>query len=361
MSPWVSHLWHHSERSPVTGRVLSRERHMRRKLLVLLAFVGFVVGFGCADTAPPADRADDPPVTGASAAESRANFVGNWELVRVERVGADGEFLPPPEPPSFGSGGAVGYIMYDSAGYMGVVIMQAGRQPYAGDMPTPGEAAAALRSYTSYFGTFTVNEAEGYVTHHLQGNVRPPAAANDNKRFYEFSGNQLILKPPAGDSGVQLRIVWERVPELPDSDLTLTHRRLFGFYRIASVERRTLDGEALTAEQYDDGFIIYMPSGHMAVHLMRPNRPVYTGAPTPEEALGAMRTYVSYFGPFSVHEDEGYLVHHRVGATNPGSAGTDAQRFYELNDTTLTLRPPARTVDGREVQRTIRWERISNE
>ncbi len=297
---------------------------MHRKLLVLLAFVGSVVGFGCADTAPPADGADDPPVTDTSAADSRANFVGNWELVRVERVGADGEFLPPPEPPSFGSEGAVGYIMYDSAGYMGVVIMQAGRQPYVGDGPTPDEAVAALRSYTSYFGTFTVNETEGYVTHHLQGNVRPPDAANDNKRFYELSSNQLILKPPIRDSGVQLRIVWERVPELPDSDLTPTHRRLFGFYRIASVERRTLDGEALPVEQYDAGFIIYTPSGHMAVHLMRPNRPGYTGAPTPEEALGAMRTYASYFGPFSVHEDEGYLVHHRVGATNPGSVGTDA-------------------------------------
>ena len=70
------------------------------------------------------------------------------------------------------------------------------------------EALAALRSYVSYFGTYTVNEAEGYLTHHLQGNVSPPSASNDNKRFYEFSGNQLVLMPPVGDSSVQLRIVW---------------------------------------------------------------------------------------------------------------------------------------------------------
>jgi len=38
--------------------------------------------------------------------------------------------------------GAVGYIMYDRSGYMGVVIMQPGR--YASDQPTPEEAVAAL-------------------------------------------------------------------------------------------------------------------------------------------------------------------------------------------------------------------------
>ena len=92
----------------------------------------------------------------------------------------------------------------------------------------------------------------------------------------------------------------------------------------------------------------------------RTDRPVYTGAPTPEQALGAIQTYGSYFGPFSVHEDGGYLVHHRVGNLNPGQAGTDAQRFFELTDTTLTLKPPPRMVDGREVQGVITWERISN-
>ena len=56
----------------------------------------------------------------------------------------------------------------------------------------------------------------------------------------------------------------------------------------------------------------------------------------------------------------GYLVHHRVGNLNPGQAGTDAQRFFELTDTTLTLKPPPRMVDGREVQGVITWERISN-
>ena len=60
-----------------------------------------------------------------------------------------------------------------------------------------------------------------------------------------------------------------------------------------------------------------------------------------------------------MHEEEGYLLHHRVGNLNPGQAGIDAQRFFELTDTSLTLRPPPQMVEGRELQSAITWERIS--
>lgn len=333
---------------------------MPRKLLVLLALVSVVIGSGCSEPPPPVDQSEEIPPPDTSATDPRAQFVGNWELVRRERITADGELLPLPDPPSPGAAGEVGFIMYDPAGYMGVVIMPPERPPYADDSPTGEEAAGALGTYTSYFGTFTVNEAEGYLTHHLQGNVRPPDAANNNQRFYEFSGDQLILMPPPDDSGIKRRIVWRRVPDLPESELTETHRRLFGFYRFTEIGRMTADGESLPTDQWDNAFIIYMPSGHMAVHISRKDRPVYTGAPTPEQALDAIQTYGSYFGPFSVHEEEGYLVHHRIGNLNPGQAGTDAQRFFELTDTTLTLKPPPRMIDGQEVQSAITWERISD-
>ena len=121
-----------------------------------------------------------------------------------------------------------------------------------------------------------------------------------------------------------------------------------------------MGSDSLSYGDYDKGYIIYAPSGHMAVHLMRPGHAPYVDdRPTAEEALRSTRTYASYFGPFSVHEDERYLVHHRIGHTNPGQGGTDAQRFYEFTDTHLMLSRPIGTDDeGRELRATVTWARV---
>ena len=342
---------------------MTRETPDMTRYPILLSGAALLLTAGCGQApidSPDVVVADAPAVNAgeASAADPRRQFAGTWELVRVERYDADGELLPPPEPPGFGAGSPLGYIMYDGDGHMGVVIQQDGRDPYAGERRTPEEALAAVTSYTSYFGPYTVNEAEGYVTHHLEGSLSPGGRGRDNQRFYEFSGNQLALKPPAGASGIQLRIVWERVPDLTEP--TDEHRRFIGFWEFDSVARRTADGEELPANQWRAGYIIYTPTGHMAVHLARPDRQPYAdGTPTPEEADAALGSYASYFGPFTIHADEGYVLHHRVGNTSPTGAGTDAQRFYEFAGNQLILKPPPAMVDGREVQSFIHWNRIS--
>ena len=328
---------------------------MRRFLMMLLGSVSLMALAGCGDAAPPAEM-PELASEGADVAATDANsqFAGAWRLVSIERRDADGELVAPLIEDR------LGYLIYDASGYMGVTLMQPDRPPFAGDEPTPAEALAAVSTYTSYFGTFTVNETEGFVTHHLEGSLNPRGTGADYKRFYRFSGDRLTLQPPVGENGVKSELIWERLPVLPEAELTETHKQLFGFYRIESVSRQTVDGESIPLDQYDSAYIIYAPSGHMSVHLMRPGRQPYAGPrPTPEEALAATRTYGSYFGPFSVHEDEGYLVHHRIGNENPGGAGTDAQRFYELTNTHLTLRPPVGTDDqGRQVQNALRWARI---
>ena len=326
---------------------------MSRKLITLL---GLVALSACSGSAPAAGAAEETPVVDLATAVANSQFAGAWRLVKIERFAASGELLEPPLEDR------LGYIIYDPAGYMGVTIMQPDRQPYASNQRTPEEALASYSSYSSYFGTFTVNEAEGFLTHHLEGSLNTRGAGSDYKRFYTFSGNRLTLQPPAGASGDKTQLTWEKLPDLPESELTETHKRLFGFYRIESVSRQVVSGESLTTNQYETAFIIYAPSGHMAVHLMRPSREPYDGTrPTPQEALTAIRTYGSYFGPFSVHEEEGYLVHHRIGNLSPRRTYTDAQRFYELTDTHLTLRPPVGTdSQGRPVQSTLRWARISD-
>ena len=328
---------------------------MPKKLIAPFCLVALVALSACGGGDPATEVAEGTPVADVATAAPNSQFAGAWTLVKIERFDARGELLEPPIEDR------LGYIIYDASGYMGVTIIQPGRRPYAGTQPTAGEALASYSTYTSYFGTFTVNEAEGFLTHHLEGSLNTLGAGSDYKRFYTFSGNRLTLQPPAGENGNRTELTWQKLPDLPESELTETHRQLFGFYRIESVSRRIVGGEPVPVNQYETAFIIYAPSGHMAVHLMRPDRVPLAGAgPTPDEALAAVRTYGSYFGPFSVHEEDGYLVHHRIGNVNPVGTGTDAQRFFELTGTHLTLRPPPATdAEGRQVQNALRWARIS--
>lgn len=330
---------------------------MRKSLIAILglALAGTLACGGGPAAGPAAEDA------GMDAGEDpRQMFVGTWKLVRFERYDAGGQLLPPPESGAFGAGAPLGYIMYDGE-HMGVVIQQENRKPFAGAQPTGDEAIAAQTSYVSYFGPYTVNEAEGYVTHHVLGSNSPGMTGDDNQRFYEFSGNELALRPPPGADGVQARIVWEKMAAKPN--MTAEQRRFLGFWRINYVEQGPPDGEAQPADsQYAAGYIIYMPSGHMAVHLLREeDRPLYAGGrPTGDEAIEAIASYGSYAGPFIPHPDKGYVLHRRTAALSPGSAGVDAQRFYEFRDNELILMPVPREVDGSQVQRYIHWERLSN-
>ena len=330
---------------------------MRRILIVLVVSIGFMTVSGLWRAVSPAKGAMLQSRNTASAGTMKDRFVGTWKLISIDRRDIKGELLPRPVAPAVGSADPIGFIIYDPAGYMAVTIMPSGRQKYAGTQPTPEEAAAAVAGYAAYHGTFSVNEAEGFVTHHVQGSLNPNTGS-DQRRFFEMSGNRLTLRPPPSSTGVQSRLTWERVPDLAEP--TPMHRRLIGFWKLVSNERRNAKGELVSSNPGQTGFIIYTASGHMMVQMMQPVRKKYAaGQPTPEEARAALGTYTSYFGPYTIHEAERYLVHHRIGIINPDQVGTDAQRFYEFSGRRLMLKPPPTTVDGQDVQATITWERLS--
>ena len=300
----------------------------------------------------------------------RAAFVGTWTLARVERYDQTGAPLPDFVHAHIGHGERLGYLMSDGE-RMGIVVQQEGRAPIAGGGPTPDEALAAVDSYTAYFGPFSVKAADGYVSHQVTGSLNPRRTGGETLPFYEFSANQLVLTPGLqcpdsfltdrgcgyGTTGIQLRNVWER---LEPSTAARDDAAFLGFWEIDRIERQTLDGREVPTTQYAEGYLIYMPSGHMAVHLMRPDRVPYGGLqPTAAEADGAMRSYLSYFGPFRVHAAEGVVVHQRAGHLNPNDVGIDARRAFEFRDGQLILKPPVSTVDGQRVQTLVFWNRLS--
>ena len=78
---------------------------------------------------------------------------------------------------------------------------------------TPEEIKAALEGYATYFGKYTVDEKNKTVTHHIEGCTFPNWVGVGQTRFFEFKGNQLILRtPPLLIRGGQalVEIIWKR-------------------------------------------------------------------------------------------------------------------------------------------------------
>jgi hypothetical protein len=323
---------------------------MRPFVLSLIVCSGALL----AATGIPAQRGGQ---AGEPAAVRAANnrFAGIWKLISQETRDSKDQVVPP----NANNTGRLGYIVYDPAGYMAVTIQSPNRPKFAGPQPTPQEARAATGSYTSYWGSFAVNEAATVVTHQTFGALGTAMSGTNQVRGFTMSGNQLTLRPPAAANGNQSSLTWERVPDLPV--LTPTHRQLIGFWKLISNERRNGKGELLSSNPGQTGFIVYTASGHMMVHMMQPYRRRNAGAtPTPEETMAAYRSYTSYFGAYTVNESDKYVVHHLAGAINPGLVGSDFQRFFELSGKRLILKSPVSKNSSGETQTTITWERLSD-
>ena len=351
-----------------TGRLGSRARAVVAAVLA--------AGLGACETtlSPPEPDASDvreASEAGVDVLDSGERLVGTWRLARVERYDQTGAPLSDLMHPTIGLVPALGFVMFD--GERMALVMQEEAAESGTDRGAPSNGAlSAVERYTSYFGPYAVNEAQGFVSQQLAGSLNPRLTGGRLEPFYEFDSDRLVLVPGRqcpdsyvtdrgcayGTTGIQLRNVWERLPL--STELGEEGRRFLGFWEIDRIERRTLDGAEIPMEQFAAGYLIYTPSGYMAVHLMRPDRRLYQGPrPTALEAHAALGSYASYFGPFSVNAEEGIVVHHRAGHLDPGSIGVDAPRAFEFRDDQLILRPPVSTVDGQEVRTSVFWNRLS--
>jgi hypothetical protein len=136
-------------------------------------------------------------------------FVGAWKLISFERRTAAGEVTYP-----MGQN-PVGRITYDALGRMSAQLMRPDRPKFQSASPakwSAEEKAAAFDGFIAYYGTFSVSETERVVIHHVEASLYPHWVGTDLRRFYEFSGNQLILRAVngSGGQGTESRLVWER-------------------------------------------------------------------------------------------------------------------------------------------------------
>ena len=352
-------------------------RESRRLGLLAGAVVVAVLagGLGACGTAssPPGPDVPDAAEFAEASVDDRdqgARLVGTWRLARVERYDQTGAPLSHLMHPTIGLAPTLGFVMFDGE-RMAMVMQEVVDAAGADSGSASDDVLDAVEGYTSYFGPYVVDEARGLLSQRIAGSLNPRLTGGRIEPSFEFDADQLVLLPGRqcpdsyvtdrgcayGTTGIELRNVWERLP--PAADVGDAARPFLGFWEIDRIERRTVDGLELPAEQFGAGYLVYMPSGYMAVHLMRPDRRPYEGPrPTALEAHAAMRSYASYFGPFTVDPEEGIVVHHRAGHLDPGSIGVDAPRAFEFRDGQLILRPPVAMVDGQEVQTSVFWNRL---
>jgi hypothetical protein len=125
-------------------------------------------------------------VAGAAAAETSmlaSRLVGHWSLVSV----AIGDQKPYGADPK-------GSMFLDAAGHCSVIVAGAG-----------GVGAIA------YFGEYTLDEAAGAITLHIDASTRAAAAGRDEKRLAQLDGDTLTLRSDRTSRGLgAVTLVWKR-------------------------------------------------------------------------------------------------------------------------------------------------------
>jgi hypothetical protein len=108
--------------------------------------------------------------------------------------------------------------MYDKGGRMSVQITHSDRRPFKPGDPfraSPEELKDAFDGHFGYFGTYTVDESAGTVTHHVEGASYHNYVGTDQRRFFTWQGNRLVLSTQperAGGADVTYVATWERQP-----------------------------------------------------------------------------------------------------------------------------------------------------
>jgi hypothetical protein len=121
----------------------------------------------------------------------RERIAGAWQLESRTVKQANGASLVDPvlgQQP-------VGRLFYDVSGHMMLQMMRQARAQAISVPSNPPDAKnpRIVLGYDAYFGTFTVNEAEGTITHHVEGSLFPEDLGKDFKRSYKLEGDTFTL------------------------------------------------------------------------------------------------------------------------------------------------------------------------
>ena len=130
----------------------------------------------------------------------KEQLVGTWTLASWEQRNADGTAVP-----QFGAN-PNGIAFFDGAGHYIITVMRSDRAKYAIDnfgqiaQSTAEENKATAQGTITYFGTYSLNDAERTIDTRVEASSFPNWNGTDQKRFFEVTEDQLKLtvRPPRG-------------------------------------------------------------------------------------------------------------------------------------------------------------------
>jgi len=122
-------------------------------------------------------------------------LIGSWRQVSDEEMLPDGSVVQLDE---------IGLLTYDTSGHMSGQTMRRSEPT----QKIPSDSTYLSNGYDAYFGTFTVDEEEHTITHHVEGGVARPLVGKDLVRSYSFDGDRLIMKPANSDE--HWKVVFEK-------------------------------------------------------------------------------------------------------------------------------------------------------
>lgn len=110
------------------------------------------------------------------------------------------------------------------------------------------------------------------------------------------------------------------------------------------------------------GTLIYDGRGHMSAQIMNPDREAHAAndrlKAAPEEAMASFRTYLAYFGDYTVDEKKQVVIHRVKGSLLPNWTGTDQVRRFEFWGNDRLILSADTTLEGIAYKAKLTWERL---
>ena len=136
----------------------------------------------------------------------KEQLVGTWTVVSWEQKKSDGTKLQ-----QFGAN-PTGIAFFDGGRYV-ITVMRSDRARYASNAlwhGTAEENKATADGTQTYFGTYTIDEADRSMAIHVEGSSFPNWNGTNQKRIVAITGNQLTLtvRPSSGEN---VDVVWKRL------------------------------------------------------------------------------------------------------------------------------------------------------